>query len=197
MPTDEEVLKETGYAGGMEGAISLSRVKQHVSLSAPLDENNPNAGCFGDKLVDTNSQPLDLLLDVRVKFETVAKDLRELTLSIQSLDIPERSKEMFFRYYGLNGNPSGATLEEIGSSIDLTRERVRQIIVKIWDGLDDNKVEYDDVILMKTLWQLAQIEMLVGEKADLIPRETDQSLLLDLELNKSELETEDDASALQ
>jgi RNA polymerase sigma factor (sigma-70 family) len=180
VPTDDEIKKRTGYSGGLQGAIYLMRNMDSVSFEDPLNEGDPEGSkTFGDTFADVHDRPVDLVMDVRLKFEVVQKDLRELTKSVQCLPIAERNMDIFFRRYGLNSNARRLTLEGCASTLGITRERVRQIVNKVWEILEDNKVEYDDISLLETLKELTQLEMLTGEKADLIPRETDQSLLLD------------------
>lgn len=179
MPTDDEIRERTGYKGGLEGALKLMRNDDSISLFTPLNGDEPFSPTFGDMLPDAEHRPVDLLMDVRVTFDLVSKDVRELTKSVQCLDVSEKQKEMFFRYYGLNGYAFGLTLQEVGDHFGVTRERVRQVNAKIWELIEDNRIDFDDVILMKALYRLQRLESLVGEKANLIPADNDESLLLE------------------
>lgn len=46
-------------------------------------------------------------------------------------DLNERERFILTKYYGLENNKP-LTLEEIGNELDLTKERVRQILVKVF-----------------------------------------------------------------
>jgi RNA polymerase primary sigma factor len=109
--TEEEVAK----------TISISQT--HLSLDAPLTPGEDNK--LLDYLPDDVSPPPD-----ESAFEGA------LRASIQdSLDsLKPREAKILKLYYGLDGNEA-MTLEEIGSVLGITRERVRQIKEKALNRL--------------------------------------------------------------
>lgn len=96
---------------------SLNSSNFHVSMDAPLKEDEKSENNLYDILI-TNETPTPdvMLLDNSLKVEI------ERTLST----LNEREAEILRFYYGLNGMKAH-TLEEIGKELDLTRERVRQV----------------------------------------------------------------------
>jgi hypothetical protein len=69
--------------------------------------------------MNTNSIP-------SVKNGSKGLSLQKICLELLS-DLPERVKEVVLRRFALSGQKEGETLEEIGKSFGITRERVRQI----------------------------------------------------------------------
>lgn len=115
-PTAEE-LGEFLDVSADEVRQSLSNSGRHISMDAPLSENDESSSSMYDVLPNTymNSPEKELVTD------SLRKDI-ERSLSTLTL----REGEVVRLYYGLNGRYP-LTLEEIGEQFDLTRERVRQI----------------------------------------------------------------------
>ncbi len=95
---------------------SLSRSRGVLSLDAPLDgaEDLPLSDFIAD---EEGVSPENSFFDDRLK-----RDLMEVLATLT----PKES-DVLCQYFGLYDGGSGATLEEIGKSMGLTRERVRQI----------------------------------------------------------------------
>ena len=113
-PTIEEIAAEMQMEP--EEIQSLLEISQKViSLDTPV----------GD---DTDSTLVDFVENFRFEApaEKVAKeDLRDQLLTIMD-SLEEREREVLIKRYGLlTGEPM--TLEEVGKSMDLSRERIRQI----------------------------------------------------------------------
>ncbi len=113
-PSAEEIAKELDMTV-TEVKQSLKNSGRHVSMDAPLKEG------------ETSS-----LYDVMRAGESPKpdKDLMHQSLNMEinrALDtLSPREADVVRLYYGIGEQPS-MTLEEIGSTFDLTRERVRQI----------------------------------------------------------------------
>jgi RNA polymerase primary sigma factor len=90
----------------------------HVSLDAPLEGRGDDAR-VADVLRETTAEPDGELGEVSLRAE-VERALSTLT---------ERERRVLQLYFGI-GEDAAHTLEEIGGSLRLTRERVRQIKVK-------------------------------------------------------------------
>ena len=96
---------------------SLNSSNFHISMDAPLKDDEMNENNLYDIMVTNESGPPDIsLIDNSLKVEI------ERTLST----LNDREAEILRYYYGLNGK-NAHTLEEIGKELDLTRERVRQV----------------------------------------------------------------------
>jgi RNA polymerase nonessential primary-like sigma factor len=92
----------------------LNLQSQETSLDTPL--SNDNDDCLVDLLPDDQINPA-------VLWETFDK---ETSINEQLAQLTARQQEVLKRRYGLDGYEA-ATLKEIGQSIGITRERVRQL----------------------------------------------------------------------
>ena len=96
---------------------SLKNAGRHVSMDAPLKEGDDSASNMYDVMRTDDSPAPDKSL--------ITESLRkEIERSLQTLT--SREGDVIRLYFGLNGEHP-LTLEEIGETFDLTRERVRQI----------------------------------------------------------------------
>jgi len=116
----------------LELEMSVAEVEQirrdsqtPVSLAKPIGEMGEAE--FGDLLVDESDQPPD---------EQVESILRNETLSRLLETLPSREREILDRRYGLDGGHP-ATLDELGRTFDVTRERIRQLEKKSLSKLQE------------------------------------------------------------
>jgi RNA polymerase primary sigma factor len=112
-PTNEEIAAEVGITEAKVGDL-LELVAHPVSLETPVG--------------DGESMYADLIEDERAEApEQASADLarsNELEIALNTLE--PRMRKVIERRYGLDGQPS-QTLEELGTSLGITRERVRQL----------------------------------------------------------------------
>ncbi len=115
-PSTEEVAEESGFSARRVEQL-LRLLEDPLSLEAPVGDGETR---FGDLITDTTSQSPD---------EETATDFgrRELARALLSLD--PRMRQVVERRFGLSGSDP-QTLAEIGESLGVTRERVRQIEVR-------------------------------------------------------------------
>lgn len=113
-PTDAELAALLDIPIDKVGETD-SNSSKHLSYDMPFGDDGD--GTLLDVLPDTASPQADGSL----KVESLKTDL----LSIMSL-LNRREREIISLSFGLNGTQE-MTLEEIGTRMDLTRERVRQI----------------------------------------------------------------------
>jgi RNA polymerase primary sigma factor len=113
-PSSEEIAEKLEMPNyKIEAANKFTT--RYISLDSPISQNDETT--FLDVFVpDSNPQTDDLLM--RESLE------REIQRSLAS--IAKKERDVINLYYGI-GTSHGLTLEEIGSKLDLTRERVRQI----------------------------------------------------------------------
>ena len=116
----------------LELEMSVAEVEQirrdsqtPVSLAKPIGEMGEAE--FGDLLVDESDQLPD---------EQVESILRNETLSRLLETLPSREREILDRRYGLDGGHP-ATLDELGRTFDVTRERIRQLEKKSLSKLQE------------------------------------------------------------
>jgi RNA polymerase sigma factor (sigma-70 family) len=115
----EPIITELAAAAGIdpaEVAFLHDLESDVISLDRPV-RDDPDGLRLADLLHDGRQDEFELALDQRADQELVAQFLALLS---------EREREVLIRRFGLDdGEPD--TLEEIGDSWGLTRERIRQI----------------------------------------------------------------------
>src|SRR5438270_12792632 len=113
-PTDEEIAKAAKLP-----LKQLREVRQAARAVASLD--TPLGGESDAELGDL------IATDAPALEEEVQVSLAEETLRRAVDALPERERNILKLRYGMNGDPDPKSLEEIGRTLGLTRERVRQI----------------------------------------------------------------------
>jgi RNA polymerase primary sigma factor len=121
-PTEQEIAKRT--------RLTLKHVREALkapravtSLDKPIGDGN--GATLGDMFAGEGSSPE----------EEVEVSLREDALRRAVRKLPDREREVIRLRYGLDGDVSPQSLEEIGRRLNLTRERVRQIETKALERL--------------------------------------------------------------
>ena len=112
-PLPAELAQESGLEVKRVNEL-LDLVEDPVSLETPVGDGD---SMYGDMIEDTNSEQPDAVL---------AELLRgvELQVALQSLN--ERMRHVLELRFGMSGAPP-KTLEEVGTELGVTRERVRQL----------------------------------------------------------------------
>ena len=114
-PTDEELADEVGLSGPQVSALKSSGI-QPTSLDAPIGKDDGGT-LFGDMLSDEAAEdPLEYL---------EGKDARAMLGGVLKV-LTARERDIIKLRYGLGGGRE-RTLEEIGTKLGITRERIRQI----------------------------------------------------------------------
>ncbi len=114
-PSDEQLAKESGLPLEKVKAIR-GLVREPLRLEAPIGDDG-DGGQLGDLVADPRSPAPDeqLALD---RMQSQTRALLEL--------LSPREQQLLKLRFGMDGGP-GQTLEEVGKSFNLSRERVRQI----------------------------------------------------------------------
>jgi RNA polymerase primary sigma factor len=113
-PTDQELAKEAKLP--VKQVLEVKAAARAVtSLDKPIGEDD--SGSFGD-LFAADQVRTDEEVEISLRQETLRKALDEL---------PERERSVLELRYGLAGDGEPMSLEAIGRTLGLTRERVRQI----------------------------------------------------------------------
>jgi RNA polymerase primary sigma factor len=121
-PTDEEIAKVAKLP-----LKQVREVRQAARAVASLDKPVGQEG--GTQLGELMAAPGESIE------EEVHVSLEQETLHRALEDLPEREREILKLRYGLDGDPDPKSLEEIGRTFGMTRERVRQIEAKALERL--------------------------------------------------------------
>jgi RNA polymerase primary sigma factor len=112
-PTIEELAKESGFP--VERVIQLlDLVEDPVSLETPVGDGE---SLYGDLIEDTKTESPDGATSDR---------LRSAELGVALDKLNPRMRHVLSARFGLDGQ-AARTLEEVGSELGITRERVRQL----------------------------------------------------------------------
>ena len=124
-PTEEEVSQAS--------KLPLKQVREVreaaravTSLDKPVGEGDAS---YGD-LFAGDEAPAEELIQVSLEQDVLRRAVETL---------PEREQEVVKLRYGLNGDGSPQSLEEIGRKLGLTRERVRQLEARALERLAINR----------------------------------------------------------
>jgi RNA polymerase primary sigma factor len=111
--THKELAKASGIAlKHVEEALAVAEAR--VSLNQPVGSEEDSE--FGDLFADANAEnPEELAEDA----------LRRRAVRLALAELPERERRILELRFGLDGEPR--SLEAIGSELELTRERIRQL----------------------------------------------------------------------
>jgi RNA polymerase primary sigma factor len=112
-PLPEEIAKESGFEVKRVREL-LELVEDPVSLETPVGDGD---SMYGDMIEDVNSEKPD---------ESLAEMLRGAELQAALSQLSERMRHVLELRFGLTG-AAPKTLEEVGSELGVTRERVRQL----------------------------------------------------------------------
>ena len=109
----EEIAKESGFTPERVTEL-LELVEDPVSLETPVGDGE---SMYGDLIEDTKVDRPDV---------TTADNLRSVELADALQVLNPRMRLVLARRFGLDGE-APQTLEEVGASLGITRERVRQL----------------------------------------------------------------------
>ena len=118
-PTSEEIAQSmigTKYElNDSEIDALLALDKFPISIDAPVGEDSDYK--LSDMLSDSDSSATESLIH--------SSD-QKIKISSMLVHLTTRERDIVVKFFGLEGNPA-ESLEEIGTALELTRERVRQI----------------------------------------------------------------------
>jgi RNA polymerase primary sigma factor len=112
-PLPHEIAKESGFEVKRVNEL-LDLVEDPVSLDTPVGDGD---SIYGDMLEDVNAEQPDMAL---------AELLRGIELQIALEKLSDRMRHVLELRFGLAG-ATPKTLEEVGTELGVTRERVRQL----------------------------------------------------------------------
>ena len=127
-PTDLEIAREMDEP--VDTIRALRRVAaSELSLDAPIDRGDRDSSSFGERFAGTAAA------DIEEDVESLAR--REFLETMFDSYLTERERKILYLYYGLDDGEE-RTLEEIGSLLGVTRERIRQIRNRAFEKLKES-----------------------------------------------------------
>jgi RNA polymerase primary sigma factor len=137
-PTDQEIADEMDEP--VETVRALRRVAaSELSLDAPIDRGDRDSASFGERFAGAEAE------DIEEQVESQAR--REFLDRMFEKYLTERERKILYLYYGLDDGEE-RTLEEIGSLLGVTRERIRQIRNRAFEKLRESP----DGVALETFW---------------------------------------------
>jgi RNA polymerase primary sigma factor len=137
-PSDQEIADEMSEP--VETVRALRRVAaSELSLDAPIDRGDRDSASFGERFAGAEAE------DIEETVESQAQ--REFLDRMFAKYLTERERKILYLYYGLDDGEE-RTLEEIGSLLGVTRERIRQIRNRAFEKLRESP----DGEALETFW---------------------------------------------
>ncbi len=124
-PTDGEIASELEEPVGTIRALRRVAASE-LSLDAPIDQRDRDSASFGERFSGAEAS------DIEENVEAIA--CRDILETMFEQYLTERERKILYLYYGLDGGEV-RNLQEIGSLLGLTRERIRQIRNRAFEKL--------------------------------------------------------------
>lgn len=169
IPTVEEIAEHTHISKEKIQRTLLASQINVVSLDATIGVDKPGVGnqnsntTVGDMIPDIGVISPEIYLEacdeLKAAEERLSRALQEVT---HNLELRPRSLEIFNCFYGLDGSGRRRTLEGVGQKFAVTRERIRQIIAKIWEKIDEHGFDMDHDRFLEEMARIEALQKLVS-----------------------------------
>jgi RNA polymerase primary sigma factor len=127
-PTDQEIADEMGEP--VDTVRALRRVAaSELSLDAPIDRGDRDSASFGERFAGAEAGDIEETVESQAQREFLDRMFEKY--------LTERERKILYLYYGLDDGEE-RTLEEIGSLLGVTRERIRQIRNRAFEKLRES-----------------------------------------------------------
>lgn len=170
-PTLAEVATAIeGSPKDVKHALKVMRMSV-VSLDEKADTTGSDGGDGeGNELynliADETALRADHLLEARQELDQACERLNYLTETLyEDETISERNREVFVRFYGLDGSLKRRTMDHVAERFGgIGRERVRQILVAVWEKLQRTGLDMDHGSVVEELARIAALEKLAHKR---------------------------------
>jgi RNA polymerase primary sigma factor len=127
-PSDQEIADEMQEP--LETIRALRRVAaSELSLDAPIDRGDRDSASFGERFAGAEGDDIEDTVEHQARREFLDRMFEKY--------LTERERKILYLYYGLDDGEE-RTLEEIGSLLGVTRERIRQIRNRAFEKLRES-----------------------------------------------------------
>lgn len=109
-----------------------------VSLDDAMPGYDSDA-VVGDFIPDTTTPDPSVVLQAKQELQWIRSEVDRILRHVSD----ERHRAIFLKFYGFDIGLERRTLEVTGELFDITRERVRQVVKKIWDGMGSSRTKQE------------------------------------------------------
>ncbi|MBX4198409.1 sigma-70 family RNA polymerase sigma factor [Candidatus Parcubacteria bacterium] len=154
--------RKKGKTAGKKGKLVQIPVTT-VSLDDDFEGDGARkSSCF------VNTRELSSISRLRAREELdVSRKVVARTLGyLEILPIKDRDRKIFKLYHKIDTNGSTQTLKSVGQEFTLTRERIRQICMKVWEKLHELGGPSDADVFQQDLDRVYELQDIVGVVGD-------------------------------
>jgi RNA polymerase sigma factor (sigma-70 family) len=169
-PTEGEIANRSQVSLKLVQRVLRSLRIQTVSLYQPVPESYPDMRDSGEvdlllQIADVEALRADYLLEAREELTQACDRLNHLVEVLYADEtIIDQQKEMFVRFYGLDGSLQKKTFEAIGELYDTTKGPIYKIIFKIWGKLQSAELDMDHDAVLEELARIKELEKLAHKR---------------------------------
>lgn len=116
--------------------LNLSYLSLDYTVKKDEDNKEMNS-CLGDIITEPSLSAFNRLVGKDI-LKNQSFEIQRLVALVENSELKPNYKKVFFMYHGLNGEKEIKTLELIGQQFGVTRERIRQMISKVWETLGES-----------------------------------------------------------
>ncbi len=163
-PSDEDLAAEMSVPLRKVKQLLAIRTAEPTSLNIPLSNGKEETDTtLGEYLTDPNSESSTIRTEARLEYRLALKQVERIRTKVKErfASHPRNAQACLRRWGFQEGNPGYEveTLETIGKSVGLTRERVRQLEVAatkvVWCICEDVEVLRSKLLLLKEVLEEA------------------------------------------
>lgn len=144
-PTVDEISERTNLSRLTVCEILAGEGYEAYSLDTRMEPNEGSETTYSDIFPDQNGIKPDVKVCAEEELDWLGSQVTSMLSALDSgLYIKDRDRKIFRRFYGLNGSVDiYNTLDLTALEFHVTRERIRQVIRKIWGNLHANHPELE------------------------------------------------------
>ncbi len=161
-PTVDEISERSNLSRLTVCEILAGAGYEAFSLDARMESMEGNETTYSDIFPDQNGIGSDVKVCAKEELDRLGSQVTSMLSALNSSQsIKDRDRKIFRRFYGLNGSVDiYSTLDLVAGEFNLTRERIRQILRKIWGNLHANypQLELDHRRLISLYTRVATLE---------------------------------------
>lgn len=132
--------------------------------SSPNGQDTENLDWLS-QLADREALLADHVLEAREELVAACERLNTLTEALYEEEtIAGQHRDMFVRFYGLDGSLQRRTFEATGERFDVTKGAVCIAISRIWTKLRNNGIDFDHDAVLAELARIKELEKLAHRR---------------------------------